>query len=105
MTTDTPIACSLSADELPKRLAEMTALGKDALLGVSPEGAMRFRADNGTRERLEGIIAAESECCSFLQFGLTETADALVLSVTAPEGAEPLAWDLVNAFAADAKVA
>ena len=105
MTTETQITCSLSADELPKRLAEMTALGKDALLGVSPEGVMRFRADNDTRERLEGIVAAESQCCSFLQLGLTEKADALVLSVTAPEGAEPLAWDLVNAFAADAGVA
>jgi hypothetical protein len=104
MTTDAPIACSLSADELPKRLAEMTAIGKDALLSVSPDGTLRFRGDDETRERLEGIIAAESQCCSFLRFGLTEDADALVLSVTAPEGAEPLAWDLVNAFADDARV-
>jgi hypothetical protein len=105
MTADAPIACSLSADQLPKRLAEMSSIAKDALLSVSPEGVMRFRADSDTRERLEGIITAESQCCSFLMFGLTEEADALVLSVTAPEGAEPLAWDLVNAFAADAGVA
>ena len=36
MTPDSPIACSLSADELPKRLAAMTAVGKGALLGVRP---------------------------------------------------------------------
>ena len=37
MTTEIPIACSLSADELPKRLEEMSAIGRDALLGVTPK--------------------------------------------------------------------
>ena len=101
MTTDSPIACSLSADELPERLAETRAIGRDALLSVSPDGAQRFRADQPTRERLEAIIAAESRCCSFLRFELTEERDELVLSVTAPEAAEPLALELVSAFAAD----
>ena len=82
MTTDTPIACSLSRDELPKRLAEMRAVGKDALLSVSQEGTLRFRADQPTCERLEAIMAAESECCSFLRFELTEENGDLVLSVT-----------------------
>jgi hypothetical protein len=100
MTTDTPIACSLSAAELPARLAEMSAIGNDALLGVSPDGVLRFRADRRTRERLEGIIAAESQCCSFLRFDLTEQGGELRLSVTGPEGTEPVASDLVNAFAA-----
>jgi hypothetical protein len=100
MTTDTPIACSLSADELPRRLAEIRAIGRDALLGVTPEAALRFRAGEPTRARLEAIIAAESQCCSFLRFELAERHGELVLSVTAPEGAEPIAQDLVNAFAA-----
>jgi hypothetical protein len=103
MTTDTSIACSLSADELPKRLAEISAIGNDALLSISPEGTLRFRADQPTRERLEAIIAAESRCCSFLHFRLTEESGELVLAVTAPEGAEPLVLDLVEAFAADRK--
>ena len=102
MTTEPRIACSLSADELPRRLAEMAAIGRDSLLSMSPEGVLRFRGDAGTRARLEGIIAAESACCSFLGFDLCEDAGELVLTVTAPEGAEPLALDLVNAFAGDA---
>ena len=105
MNMETPIACSLSSDELPKRLAEMSAIGRDALLGVTPEGALRFRADQPARARLEAIIAAESQCCSFLRFRLAERSGELVLSVTAPEGAEPLARDLVDAFAADRKAA
>jgi hypothetical protein len=105
MTTDPQIACSLSAAELPKRLAEMAAIGRDSLLSVSAEGVLHFRGDRGTRERLEDIIAAESACCSFLGFDLREDAGELVLTVTAPEGAEPLAFDLVYAFAGDPNAA
>jgi hypothetical protein len=105
MTTDAPIACSLSADELPKRLAEMRAIGNDALVSVSPEGTLRFRADQPTRERLEAIITAESRCCSFLCFELTEERGELILAVTAAEAAEPLALELVSAFATDGKAA
>ena len=101
MDPATPIACSLSADELPRRLAEITALGKDALLSVSPNGALRFRTDHATRRRLEAIIAAESLCCPFLSFDLREQAGALVLCVGATDGAEPLARELVRAFAGD----
>jgi hypothetical protein len=101
MTRETPIACSLSAEELPARLAEMRAIGRDALLAVTLEGALRFSGDDATRQRLETIIAAESQCCPFLRFELADDRGELVLSVTAQEGAEPVARDLVNAFAAD----
>ena len=103
MTPDTPIACSLSASELPARLAEMAAIGSDALLGVD-DGALHFRNDERTRERLEAIVAAESECCSFLGFDLREQADHLELRVAAPEGAEALADDLMRAFQGGAPV-
>jgi hypothetical protein len=105
MAREPQIACSLSAEELPERLAEMAAIGRDSLVSVSPEGVLRFHGTAGTRERLEGIIAAESACCSFLGFDLREEAGALVLAVTAPNGAEPLALDLVNAFAVDPNAA
>jgi hypothetical protein len=105
MSTETPIACSLGAAGLPQRLAQMGSIGRDALLSVSPEGLMRFRNDETTRGRLEAIIAAESQCCSFLRFDLAERSGELVLSISAPEAAEPLARDIVDAFAAEAKAA
>ena len=105
MTPDSPIACSLSADELPKRLAAMTAVGKGALLGVRPDGVLRFRDDDETRERLEAILAAESECCSFLRFHLAPERGELALSISAPPGAEPVASDLAAAFAAGREAA
>jgi O-methyltransferase involved in polyketide biosynthesis len=105
MTAEPQIACSLSDEELPQRLAEMAAIGRDALLAVSPEGVLHFHADAATRERLEAVIAAESACCSFLGFDLVEDAGELVLTVTAPEGAEPLASELIGAFAGDSRAA
>jgi hypothetical protein len=105
MTPDPTIACSLGADELPERLAQMRAIGEDSLLSVSLEGPLRFRSDQVTRSRLEEIIAAESACCSFLDFELREHDAELVLTVSAPEGAEPLALDIVDAFAGGANAA
>jgi hypothetical protein len=99
MSTDAPIACSLSADELPERVREIRDIGRDALLSVDRAGAMRFRADRATRERLEAVIAAESACCASLSFDLRDDGDGLLLSITGPPTAEPLARDLVHAFA------
>lgn len=103
MAEETPIACSLSAEELPARLAEIRAIGADALLGVDGSGALRFRNDQATHRRLQSIVAAESECCSFLTFELKAVGDELELRVTAPEGAEALADDLLQAFAEGAR--
>ena len=98
MSSETPIACSLNAEELPRRLAEVRAVGADALLEVDGGGALRFRNDETTRARLEEIVAAESECCAFLTFDLRVTGEGLELRVTAPEGAEALADELADAF-------
>jgi hypothetical protein len=105
VTPDNRIACSLGADELPKRLAEISAVGRDALLSATPDGELRFRADETIGRRLEAIIAAESRCCSFLSFQLRDHAGELVLSIAAPEAAAPVASDLVSAFAAEVKAA
>ena len=55
MLTDLPIACSLTASELPKRLQQMADLGKDALLETQTEddrAQLRFAAGTGVRERV-----------------------------------------------------
>lgn len=103
MAGETPIACSLTAEELPARLAEIQAIGADALLGVDGAGALRFRDDEPTRRRLETIVAAESECCGFLAFELKAVGNELELVIIAPEGAEGLAEDLAQAFAEGAR--
>ena len=63
MPSQLPIACSLTAAELPGRLAEMAAVGRSALVAVESKGAqavLRFRERSDTRERLQALVAAFS---------------------------------------------
>ena len=102
MTTELPIACSLSAAEMPPRLAEMAAIGDTSLLDVerSERGAaLRFRNHPGTRVRLAAIVAAEAECCAFLTMRMRDEPKAITLVIDAPEGAEVVLEELVQAFA------
>jgi hypothetical protein len=101
MATDLPIACSLTAAERPARLAEMAAIGTASLLGVETGDAsatLRFRKYAETRERLEAIVAAEAECCAFMAMTLGNEPEAIVLTIDAPAGAEPVMRQLVRAF-------
>jgi len=87
---------------MSQRLGEMAALGAAALLDVRHVGRhaeLRFAARTGVRERVEAVVAAESECCAFLTMRVTGARDAIVLTIDAPEGAEPVQQELVDAFA------
>ena len=86
-----PIACSLGAEDLEVRLAQIQEIGSDALLGQESVGnvhRLRFRADADVRARLESVVAAEAACCPFLDIGLESDGGELVLSIAAPPGAE-----------------
>jgi hypothetical protein len=99
------IACTLSGTELPQRLAEIRALGREALLSVEREQAravLRFKGTPTARTELRRIVAAESRCCAFLDLELTEEPEVTVLAIAAPAGAEPVMHELVEAFAAEA---
>lgn len=101
MDTHDPIVCSLDADELKQRLAEIRAVGADALGDVQSlpgQAVLRFAASQETRRHLEAIVAAEARCCAFLSFDLREEPGAIVMTISAPEGAEPVVRDLVGAF-------
>jgi hypothetical protein len=104
MSRELPIACSLSAGDLNDRLAEIADLGRDALLEAELAGLraeLRFARDPGIPQRLARIVAAESECCAFLSMAVRPEPDAVVLTIAAPEGAEPVVRDLVAAFRDD----
>jgi hypothetical protein len=94
---DTPIACSLSADQYRDRTADLRALADRALRS-------RERTENGERltfersdeiERaLEAAVAAEATCCSFLRMDVQRREDRLVLDVAGPEEARPIIAEL-----------
>jgi len=99
MATELPIACTLTAAGLRERLAEMSALGDEALLSSETQtGRALLRFEPSARERVDAIVAAESQCCAFLGFALTDTPAALELAITAPPGAEPVLEEIVFAF-------
>jgi hypothetical protein len=102
MTEALPIACSLGASDLERRLTAIAEIGAKSLLGRETDGKrhlLRFRSDAETRQRLEGIVAAEAECCSFLDLTLEEDGSELVLTVAAPEDGQAVADELAAAFA------
>lgn len=102
MSRPLPIACTLNATDLRERGAELRALGGDGLLDLAEHDdhtVLRFRADPEIRTRVEAIVAAESECCAFLDFRLDHEADASVLTISAPNGGAEVVRELAAALA------
>ena len=88
---DAPVACSLEPRRLADRLGEWRALADSALLSrTEAEGRViaEFERRDDVRRRLGSLIAAERECCGFLEFAVRETEDVIRLEVAGPPGAE-----------------
>src|SRR5947209_19732274 len=101
MPTELPLACTLTATEMSARLAEMSAIGGAALLGAvtaGPRATLRFRGGRDTRARLTAVVAAEAECCAFLNMTLRDGPDAVELIIDAPTGAVLVLDELLAAF-------
>lgn len=106
MTDSQRIACSLATGDLQQRLAEIAEIGADGLTDRAVRDGrhvLRFRAEPAIRERLEAIVAAEASCCSFLELALVEGADEVVLTIAAPDHAQPVADGLALAFVSDSR--
>jgi len=97
--SDLPIACSLGAADLSQRLAEIGALGRDALVGseIAPGRAV-LRFSGGVHDRVAAIAVAEAQCCPFLELRVTDEPDAVVLEIRAPADAQPVLEELAAAF-------
>jgi hypothetical protein len=98
-----PIACGLGEGDLRDRQRSLAELGRASFLGADGGGGrhrLRFRGDPGTRAALEAIVAAERECCPFLDLSVGESGGELTLSIEAPEGGEEIADALAEGFKA-----
>ena len=93
-----PVACSLSGQDQTERLRELASLAS-RVLGAEPTGGggslVRFRPDGDTQSQLARIVAAERECCPFLDLSLTEDRSNLTLSIEGPEDARPVIAEIV----------
>jgi tRNA A37 methylthiotransferase MiaB len=94
---DTPIACTLSADQYKRRTADLAALGARALRSRErTAGGERLtveRSEEIERE-LDAAIAAEASCCSFLHMDVQRHDDRLVLDIAGPDEARPVIAEL-----------
>lgn len=100
-TEELPIACSLDAGALQSRLRRLAELGATGLLGSEGGGGrhtLRFRDDPRTRAALDGVVAAEAECCPFLALSVDRADDELILGIEAPAGGEAIADELAAAI-------
>jgi hypothetical protein len=103
MNEELPIACSLGADDLGARLAAITEIGEQSLVGHEVDGGrrlLRFRHDDRTRGKLEAIIAAEAACCPFLDLALEDRGAELILSIAASGDGRLVADQLAAVFTA-----
>jgi hypothetical protein len=101
MTTEPPIACTLTEAEMPARRVEMAVLARDLVSADAHEthAVLRFRQAPATRERVAAFVAAESRCCAFLRMELRDDPDALTLTIDGPPDAGPVLGELVAAVA------
>jgi hypothetical protein len=81
-----PIACSLTAEEAPDRIAEWQGvLAAATAREATPDGfRLHFARDAAIAARLADLAAREVDCCAFFDFTVTITNEALVLGVVAP---------------------
>jgi MerR family copper efflux transcriptional regulator len=99
-----PIACSLSAGDQAERLRDLASLSERVVgARATEEGGslIRFRPDCDTKSRLVGLVAAERECCPFLELSLAEDGQGLTLSIEGPADAEPVIAEIVSALTAE----
>ena len=95
MPHETPLACILSAEDRPARIATARELGERALVGLDVRGQSALLRFQGEGEGVDALVAAESACCSFFEFATTRDGEDTELEIRTPEGGEPLLRALV----------
>jgi len=93
---EAPVACTLTADDQPERLAEWTEVLALVKVRDAIDGGVRLRFPPGPQlaGRLADLAAREQGCCAFFTFTLHPAADAVVLDVTGPPEAAGVVADL-----------
>ena len=92
-----PIACSLGRAELAQRAELLRALGGRlvALDAEGPRATLRF---SEAADELRNFVAAESTCCPFFRFELSESGGLTDLRIAVPEDGEDALRGLVAGF-------
>ena len=86
-----PVACRLTLKEMRDRQASLIPALLECAVAITPSGEgyrLQFNSDAGTLHRIAEVIAAESQCCPFLQFDLCvpPAQGDVTLTVSGPKG-------------------
>jgi hypothetical protein len=79
--------CSLSPEALDTRLDDWREVMRSALRREQPRDGLtvaHYPRDVALRARIDELIAAESTCCPFLRFEVTETDEELRVALEHP---------------------
>ena len=99
MSESVPIACTLSAGDVRQRLAWIADLNQRRLLRHRRDDlTLSLVYDREAGPDVDRFVAQERECCPFLAFRVEDSADVIVMTVTAPEAARDAADMLFDGF-------
>ena len=88
MTFSVPDACTLPTAAQPLRQAEFATLCSTALRHHERIGPRHLRltlsGDADLADAVRDLAARETECCSFFDFTVTPTDDAVILDIQVP---------------------
>lgn len=95
---EVPIACTLRPDALREQLEDWQALLAHATRRSSIDDGVRVElADGAPLDELMRLVAAEQDCCQFLQFAITVDTRGIGLEVRGPDDARSIIEALFGA--------
>ncbi len=90
MSFEVPATCTLPTAAQPLRQAEFAALCTASLRDQQRLSPKRLRltlaGGEGLADTVRDLVARETECCSFFDFTVTQTEEAVILDVEVPGG-------------------
>lgn len=92
MQCTNPDGCTLESDEMVARVAEWREVSSHALSRTVEANRITsvYPPDAQLLKRLRNLIAAEAECCSFLEFSIRTESDRTIVLLSFPEDARSL---------------
>jgi DNA-binding transcriptional MerR regulator len=98
---DPPVACTLSAEEMPGRMAAWQAAVAEANGREAIDGGVRllFGPADGLAARLADLAEKEQGCCAFFDFAVRVSPSGVALDVQAPANAAELVTALFGGAA------
>jgi hypothetical protein len=98
MNERTPIACSLTTEEMPARARSMEELA-ERLVALETRGTWAtLEFEPGAAAHLADFVREESDCCPFFEFDLDTEPAVARLGVGVPDDGVPALRGLIAGF-------